>query len=63
LDISRESKGVRRSVAGIGDPGGGLGLVIWETGINDAGYNNVALPITDSGEAPGSGEIAEVAQA
>src|SRR4029450_10925497 len=49
-DSSRQSKGVRPSVAGIGDPGGSSGVVIWETGIKDAGYNDVALLLTALGD-------------
>ncbi len=41
------------SVAGIGDPG--RGVVIWETGINDSGYNYVASLLTDSAGALVSG--------
>jgi hypothetical protein len=58
LDSSRQSKGVRPSVAGIGDPGGSSGVLIWETGINDARYNNVALLLTALGEALASGVTA-----
>ena len=37
----------------MGDPG--RGVVIWETGINDSGYNYVASLLTDSAGALVSG--------